>query len=107
MRDPAGGMALRTAVLTRLVDRVRGSIETSTMEDLQRRRATVYPGVAPFTWLTGAIDPTVRRTEITVSARDGAAIPLRCYHDARRMPRRRLSHRGDRGLPAPGARVRG
>ncbi|GAA3615053.1 alpha/beta hydrolase [Marihabitans asiaticum] len=79
MRDRAGSMALRTAVLTRLVDRVRGSIETSTMEDLQRRRATVYPGVAPFTWLTGAIDPTVRRTEITVSARDGAAIPLRCY----------------------------
>lgn len=77
------GMPPRTALLTRLLDNARGpAIEDMTLEQIHRARSFQYPRRRPFTWLIGALDPTLIVGAATATARDGAPIPVRTYRPA-------------------------
>jgi acetyl esterase len=73
-------MPWRTRVFTSLYDRFGGrSITQMDLAAIRRRRASVAPAVAPFTWVTGPVSRAVTIRAATFGARDGHDVPLRLY----------------------------
>ncbi len=80
MRHSPIALYPRTALLTALLDSgLRPPVEQRTVEQIQADRGSVTPARAPFSWVTGAVDPSVGITFGTAPARDGYEIPLRIY----------------------------
>lgn len=87
MKRPYPGMAPLVTLLTTYLDNIgRTPITEATQADIERSRAQVYPTSPPFSWITGAIDPSVTIDVGAAPARDGASIPLRWYTPAGHGP---------------------
>ncbi|GAA4730166.1 hypothetical protein GCM10025782_31500 [Pedococcus ginsenosidimutans] len=81
MRHSPKAMYPRTALLTAFLDHVmrRRPVEKCSVEEIVAGRGVVTPDRPPFSWVTGAVDPSVGITFGTAPARDGYEIPLRVY----------------------------
>jgi len=76
-------MPLRTRLFATLLDRFGSdSIVGLDLDGIRRSRASVPPGVPPFTWVTGPVVRDIRRKDSHFTARDGHEVPLRVYRPA-------------------------
>lgn len=73
-----------TLALTSVLDHVvRRPLRNPTPQQVQRRRATVYPDIPPVSWITGGVERNVGITFGTAPTRDGYDVPLRLYRPRR------------------------
>ena len=61
---------------------VRKSIVDMDLDEIRKSRASVMPGVAPFSWITGRVFADVTVHDTSFRARDGDERPLRVYRPA-------------------------
>lgn len=73
------GMSARTRLTAMLIDRMRHPVETMSMADIHKERATVVGQTRAQATITGAVDPAVAITFGTAPARDEESIGLRIY----------------------------
>ena len=78
-------MPLRTRLVTKIIEfTARGNVTTYSTEQIRAQRRAVVPTRWPYTVITGPVARSVRISETTFAARDGAFIPVRVYHPRQR-----------------------